>query len=75
MKQFIQNELFRQLRDNSQKDNLEKLYKKFARMLFAESNKLSLSDYHKMLCYAKVEFACLQNQGKMKKKANDTTFY
>jgi hypothetical protein len=72
MKQFTQTEFFRQLRENSQKDNLEKLYEKFASMLFAERNKLSSTDYHKALCYAKVEFSCLQNQGEMKKKATNT---
>jgi hypothetical protein len=72
MKQFIQTEFFRLLRNNSQKDNsakkLEKMYEKFASMLFAESKKSSLHDYHNALCYAGVEFACLQRQGEMKKK-------
>jgi hypothetical protein len=72
MKQFIQTEFFRLLQNNSPKGNpvkkLEKSYEKFAGTLLAKNNMPALPDYHNALCYAGVEFACLQNQDEMKKK-------
>jgi hypothetical protein len=72
MKQFIQTEFFRLLRNNSQKNNptkkLDKMYEEFAVFLFSESNKSSLPDYRNAMCYARVEFACLQHRDEMKKK-------
>jgi hypothetical protein len=48
MKQFIQTDFFRLLRNNSQENNptkkLGKAYEEFADLLFTESNKLSLPD-------------------------------
>lgn len=43
------------------------MYEEFAGLLFTESNKSSLSDYRNALCYARVEFACLQHRDEMKK--------
>ena len=72
MKQFIQTEFFRLLQNNFPEDNpakkLEEAYEEFAGMLLAENNMLSLLDYRNALCYAGVEFSCLQNQDEMKKK-------
>jgi hypothetical protein len=72
MKQFIQTEFFRLLQNNSPDDNparkLEDAYEEFVGMLLAKSNMPSLLDYRNALCYARVEFSCLQNQGEMKKK-------
>jgi hypothetical protein len=79
MKQFIQTEFFRLLRNNSQEENLtkklDKVYEKFASLLFAESNKSSLFDYRNALCYARVEFACLQQRDEMKKKQCRISIY
>jgi hypothetical protein len=75
MKRFIQTKFFRVLRENPENDNLEKLYVEFVKIVFAESNQLSLFDYRNALCYAKVEFVCLQNLNKMKKKQNSITFF
>lgn len=66
MEQFIQTEFFRLLQNNSPEGNpvrkLEKSYKKFAGTILAKNNMPALLDYRNALCYARVEFACLQNQ-------------
>lgn len=72
MKQFIQTKFFRLLQTNSQENNstkkLDEMYEEFAGLLFAESKKPSLPDYRNALCYARVEFACLQHRDEMEKK-------
>ena len=78
IKHHIQNEFFRLLQDGSPNDylpnNLGKLYEEFASMLFAESYKLSLYNHHKALCYAKVEFTCLQNRNTIKQNREALQF-